>query len=347
MIERDRAGSDTLSTHALMRAGVSQLHRWGVLDAIRQAGTPPITQTRFVYGEEAVDVDIRPAHGVDALYAPRRTLLDTVLANAALNAGATLTFGTACRGLLFERGRVAGVHVTHADGRAEEIRASCVIGADGLRSFVARKLAAPVAHTGHSAAAIVYARFAGLAQGSYRWHYTPGAAGGIIPTNGDETCLFIAMPPEDFVRGGAPWTEARFRAFADSFLPELSQELRGAAMRSACQGFRGAAGFLRRATGPGWALVGDAGYFRDPLTANGISDALRDAEMLAQALIAGRPEDYEEMRDALSKPYLDVSDRIASFKWTLDEVKQLHRALNDASKPSQAWIAEQDRALAA
>ena len=72
-VDRARLGSDTLSTHALMRAGVLQLERWGLLDAIVAAGTPPVRRTVFHYGDEPVAVSIKPAAGVDALYAPRRT----------------------------------------------------------------------------------------------------------------------------------------------------------------------------------------------------------------------------------------------------------------------------------
>ena len=76
-------GTDTLSTHALMRLGVVQLARWGVLDAIREAGTPQIRRTVFHYGDETVEVDIRPTPESDGLYAPRRTVLDLALVRAA------------------------------------------------------------------------------------------------------------------------------------------------------------------------------------------------------------------------------------------------------------------------
>ncbi|MCH8254322.1 MAG: FAD-dependent monooxygenase, partial [Gemmatimonadetes bacterium] len=88
VIDPTSRGSDTLSTHALMRGGVLQLHRWGLLDAIRAAGTPAIPKTSFHYGEETIEVSIKERDGVDALYAPRRTVLDAVLVDAAVAAGA-------------------------------------------------------------------------------------------------------------------------------------------------------------------------------------------------------------------------------------------------------------------
>ena len=76
MIDRGRYGADTLSTHALMRGGVLQLARWGVLPRIVEAGTPPVGTATFIYGDESLEVAVKPSDGVDALYAPRRTVLD-------------------------------------------------------------------------------------------------------------------------------------------------------------------------------------------------------------------------------------------------------------------------------
>ncbi|MFL5285929.1 MAG: NAD(P)/FAD-dependent oxidoreductase [Rhodopila sp.] len=90
--------------------------------------------------------------------------------------------------------------------------------------------------------------------------------------------------------------------------------------------------FLRQASGPGWALVGDAGYFKDPLTAHGITDALRDAELLVDTVVRGDLTEYTAIRDRLSLPLFTATDAIASFDWSLDEVKTLHHALNQAMK---------------
>jgi 2-polyprenyl-6-methoxyphenol hydroxylase-like FAD-dependent oxidoreductase len=83
VVDRSRYGADTLSTHALMRAGVVQLHRWGLLESVIAAGTPAVRKTTFVYADETIPLPIKPSHGVDALYAPRRTVLDPILVDAA------------------------------------------------------------------------------------------------------------------------------------------------------------------------------------------------------------------------------------------------------------------------
>src|SRR5262245_29541092 len=88
LFDRERRGADTLSTLALMRAGVLQLHRWGLLDQVRAAGAAAIRTTSFAYGDEVISVPIKDRNGVDALYAPRRTTLDVLLADAAATAGA-------------------------------------------------------------------------------------------------------------------------------------------------------------------------------------------------------------------------------------------------------------------
>jgi flavin-dependent dehydrogenase len=97
------------------------------------------------------------------------------------------------------------------------------------------------------------------------------------------------------------------------------------------RGFAGVPGHFRQSHGAGWALVGDAGYFKDPLTAHGITDALRDAELLARAILDGRAgalEAYQHERDALSEPLFHVTEAITSFRWNLDEVKNLHASLS-------------------
>lgn len=108
-LERSRHGSDTLSTHALMRGGVSQLHRWGLLDRVKASGMTPVAATTFYYGEESVEVEIKPKGRIDALYAPRRDVLDKILVDAAVEAGAEVRHGVEVTDLnRDEHGRLVG-----------------------------------------------------------------------------------------------------------------------------------------------------------------------------------------------------------------------------------------------
>ncbi len=202
VVERDAPGTDTLSTHALMRGAVMQLRAWGLADRLVAAGTPPVRRTSFVYGAEEVAIEIGPQHGVEALMAPRRTLLDPMLAAAAAEAGAEVRYGVAFEDVLRDgAGRVCGARLRTAAG-VRDVRAGLVIGADGRRSRVARATGARVVTAGRHACATRYAYVAGLEDRGYRWHFGHGAAAGAIPTNGGLHVVFASMPPARF-RDGA------------------------------------------------------------------------------------------------------------------------------------------------
>lgn len=339
VVDHDQPGTDTLSTHALMRAGVLQLHCWGVLDGIRAYGTPAVRKTSFHYGAETVEVEIAPAFSTDALYAPRRTVLDAALVAAARDAGAEFRFGIGCRGLVRDdRGRVTGAVLQSAGCGAEVAWADRVIGADGRRSIVAREVGAPMLRRSSHASAVVYGYFDGLPNQGYRWFWEPGAGGGIIPTNDGRSCVFLAMPPETFRSRPAVRDEAAFRAALADRMPVLAGVLAQAPLATPLVTFRGERGYIRQSQGSGWALVGDAGYFKDPITAHGITDALRDAEILAETIGTDDEVQYPQIRDRLSADFFATTDRIASYGWSFDSLKALHRDLNRAMKPSQAWV---------
>jgi 2-polyprenyl-6-methoxyphenol hydroxylase-like FAD-dependent oxidoreductase len=331
-VDRARPGADTVSTHALMRAGVLQLARWGLLGAVRDAGTPPVRRIAFHYGDEEVVVSLKPGAGVDALYAPRRTLLDPLLAGAARDAGAVVRYGTTVTGLLRgPDGRVTGVAVRDPGGRERSERAPLVIGADGRSSLVAGAVAAPLQFAGHEASEVLYGYWADLPVGGYTWSYAPGVSSGAIPTNDGLTCVFVGGRPE-IVR---PLVQAEGRTTAMQLLAgrgPLGPALAGARRVANIRHVRGAPGHLRTPYGPGWALVGDAGYWKDPLSAHGMTAGLRDAELLARAVVrAPRPgraqaealADYAEQRDALSLPMLRVVERVAAHDWTMPQVREL------------------------
>src|SRR5580765_3429196 len=139
LVERSRRGSDTVSTHGLMRAGVLQLARWDLLGGIVRAGTPPVRRTVFSYADgDQVQVSIQPKAGVDALYAPRRHLLDRLLVGAAADAGADVWHEATVSSLIQDpRGRVRGVRARRADGAEVTLTAHTTVGADGIRSSIA------------------------------------------------------------------------------------------------------------------------------------------------------------------------------------------------------------------
>jgi 2-polyprenyl-6-methoxyphenol hydroxylase-like FAD-dependent oxidoreductase len=334
LVDRDRHGADTLSTLALMRAGVLELYRWGLVDRVRAAGTPPITSTSFIYGDEIITVPIKSRNGVDALFAPRRTLVDALLADAALDSGADVVYGA--RLVDLERasdGRVVGAVIEERGGAVRRVGAGIVIGADGLGSTVARLVGTEAYREGRHACGVVYTFWPGLENARSRWYYRPGVAVGAIPTNGGNACVFVATPQARFHSEIRVDMEAGYRRVLAECSPEFAAEVADKTPSERLRGFPGQPGLMRQSHGPGWALVGDAGYFKDPITAHGISDALRDAELLARAVGRGTDRamaEYQSTRDELSGELFEITDEIAAFKWDFDRLKVLHQDLSKA-----------------
>lgn len=334
VIDRGNYGTDTISTHALMRGGVLQLHRWGVLPHLQEAGTPPVRDATFRYGDDAVTVPIAASHGVDSLYAPRRTLLDRALVFAACEAGATVRFGHTLVALTHRPdGRVSGGIVLDPDGNGTEIEAGLVVGADGASSIVARLAAAETLREARNTTAIVYGYFPGLQLSGYQWWYRPGIGIGAIPTNRGNHCVFAAVSPHRLREGlRRVDRETMLRKVLRQADTDLAEQVAANPTNEPLSVFSGRRGFMRQACGPGWALVGDAGYFKDPITAHGITDALRDAELLANAAATGAIEQYQVVRDALSRSLFETTDAIAGLDWDLDQLRTLHQKLNQAMK---------------
>jgi 2-polyprenyl-6-methoxyphenol hydroxylase-like FAD-dependent oxidoreductase len=327
VVEQGAPAADTLSTHALMRCGVVQLARWDLLDGVIAAGTPAVRHTRFTYADQQVDLAIKPSHGIDALYAPRRTVLDPLIASAATESGADVRYRTRLTGLIHRGGRPRGIR-TCANGRCEDLLADLVIGADGVHSTVARLVGAQVEHRGTHAMAVTYGYWSGLAVCGYEWIFRPDACAGAIPTNHGQTCVFASASPERIGRGGIDVIEQAVGA-GD---PDLAHRLADASAPAGTRTWAGRPGYLRRAHGPGWALVGDAGYYKDPISAHGLTDALRDAELLAAAVVQGgdaEPRrssvlaDYQSTTDRPALPLLQTVDRIASNDWGDSEISEL------------------------
>lgn len=331
LVDKGTHGTDALSTHALMRGAVLQLHRWGLLPGIIAAGTPPVHSTTFSYASQDVVVPIEPRFGVGALYAPRRALLDRTLADAAAASGADVRYGVRVEDVIVDDdGRVRGITVMTGGGR-QRIDADLVVGADGLRSTIAQRVGAPCIVEGRHATGVLYSYWENLPVDGYCWRFQPGGSVGAIPTNDGATCVFVSIPADRFraeIHGDAT---SAYRRLIRDVSAVFDVRLEGARRVEPIRGFGGTAGFIKRGYGPGWALVGDAGYFKDPLTAHGITDALRDAELLARAIVHGTADalvEYETIRHDLSRRLFELTDEVASFAWSDDELQSLHRAFS-------------------
>jgi len=348
VVDRGRPGTDTLSTHALMWGAVAQLDRWGLLPRVLESGSSVVRTTTFHYEDEVVRIPLKPRGRMPGLVAPRRYVLDAVLADAAEASGAERLYGVRLAELVWSgSGRVCGVVLEDTDGRTARVGAGVVIGADGLNSTVARHVRAEAYRTGRHASGVVYGYYAGLAEDGYHWHFRPGSSVGVIPTNDGLHCVFTSVTADRFRAEMAGDIAAGFEDVLEECSADLFARIGGAERTSRLHGFAGVRGFMRQSFGPGWALVGDAGYFKDPITAHGITDALQNAELLARAVAQGSDEAlgaYQESRDSLATSLFEVTDEIASYQWDVPTVQKLHLALSDEMKRE---VREMDELLGA
>jgi len=325
MVDKTRLPSDTLSTHGLIRGGVVQLARWGLLDRVLDSGAPPITQVLFdIEGEPKVR-RIKQRAGVDLLVAPRRRVLDGLLADAAQEAGARLRTGVTATGVLrSDDGRVSGIAGRTATGDHVELPARMVVGADGRGSRMAGFLGARMVERFTSPCAVFYTYVIGLRPDTYEFHIAPDAFAGVFPTNDGEACVWLIRPTPllEPIRTAGTEHAAAFVEQLELLVPDLGGRVRAGRITARLRGTANLPNYRRQAQGPGWALVGDAGYHRDPITGHGITDAFRDAELLATAIDrslrdpAGEQAamtSYQESRDAMAREVFDLTRALTAF----------------------------------
>jgi 2-polyprenyl-6-methoxyphenol hydroxylase-like FAD-dependent oxidoreductase len=350
LLDRTVFPADTLSTHQIARTGVVALHRWGLLDAVLTSGAPAIRQVSFTAAGESITRAIKFRSGVDFLVAPRRYILDTLVADAAACAGADRRFGVEVDGVcLDDSGRAIGVYGRDRSGAEVEIPARFVVGADGLGSRVARSVGAEVIeHRGDQSAA-QYAYFDGVPWPAIELIAAERALAGVFPTHHGQACIWVCTPTSD-ARAARRSATSRPEAFAVLLrraAPELADRLRTGWRASPVTGMLRAPNLLRRAHGPGWALVGDAGYHRDPITGHGLSDAYRDAEMLAGALDAALRGDleetcalrgYQQHRDRALREVFELTCALAGYP-PVPEFVELQKELSQAIDVGAAELA--------
>ena len=329
MVDRARLPSDTTSTHSLVRGGVVQLSRWGLLDDVLDSGAPPIRSVLFsqhVAGAPAdVRLQVKDRAGVDLMLAPRRYVLDAILADAAVRAGATLLTATTVTGVRRAAdGRVNGVRTRLADGSDRSLTARLVIGADGVRSRMAELFGAEVKASYEPSGACLYTYVGGIPWDGFEFHLAERSFAGVFPTHHGEAAVWLIGPTAALApvlrAGGRRW-DAWQRAL-ELTAPDLAARVRRGIVSAPLRGTVGLPNHLRRASGPGWALVGDAGYHRDPITGHGLTDAFRDAELLAEAThrMLGDPDterqsmrDYEEERDRAIRDTFRITRALGKF----------------------------------
>jgi flavin-dependent dehydrogenase len=311
--------SDTISSHLIHAPGMAALERWGLADAVRASGCPPVHSYRLDLVDAVIVGRPRGLPEAPVAYAPRRTVLDKLLVDAAADAGVEVREGFRVDGLLVEDGVVRGIRGRSAGGTMITERSKVVVGADGVRSFVARSVGAASYRAVPALEALYLAYWEGYHHEGEFALYSSGRRGiGAIPTNDGLTVLIVTWGADEFEANRRDLLGNYLRAF--EAVPEVADRLRDARRVSRPAGML-MAGFSRQSYGPGWALVGDAGYHKDAVTAQGISDAFRGAESLAVALhdaFSGSAtwDDalaaYQSSRDELTEAMFDLTCQLAS-----------------------------------
>jgi flavin-dependent dehydrogenase len=333
LVDRATFPSDAISTHWIWQLGLACLKRWGLLDRVLATNCPLIPRLGLDLGAFQLIGDLPSVDSVAEACAPRRTVLDKILVDAAAEAGADVREGFSVTGLTSSDGRVTGVR-GHGRGGAElEEPARIVIGADGRNSLVAKAMGAPEYNV-RTALTCGYYAYWGVSPHIPAIHPLPRRVVISFPTNDGLTVTYVAFPRDDFeeVRSDLD----RFMMDTLSLVADFKEPFRRATRAGPIMGMRDLPNFFRKAHGDGWALVGDAAYHKDPIIAQGISDAFRSAEWLADAVHAGfsgtRPlsealAEYQRLRDEQFAPMYDLSCSLASLEPPPPETLALYEAL--------------------
>jgi 2-polyprenyl-6-methoxyphenol hydroxylase-like FAD-dependent oxidoreductase len=334
LVDRASFPSDTVSTHLIHPPGVAALRRWGLLDTVAATNAPAIHTYHFNFGPFTLAGS--PGTSEEPVsYGPRRTVLDKILLDAAAQAGAEVREEFVVEELTGEDGRVTGIRGHGKGGGTVTETAQVVIGADGIHSHVARAVTPETYLERPPLQASYYTYWSGLPMdGRFEAYDRGDRTWAVWPTNDDLTLVIVGWPIAQFEANKQDFEGTYLRAFDRA--PEFAARIRSAKREERYVG-ASIPNFFRKPYGPGWALVGDAGYTRDFITAQGINDAFRDAEQCANAIDdawSGRRTyddamaSYQERRDRQVRALYEFTCDFASFTPPTPEKQQLMGAVH-------------------
>ena len=334
LVDRATFPSDTVSTHLVHPLGVGALSKWGLLDRLTATGCPAIHTYAFDFGP----FTIAGAPGTTeapVAYCPRRTILDKLLVDAAAEAGVEVREGFTVEEILIEDGRAIGIrgHAQHGGPVIEH--ADVVVGADGRHSIVAEAVRPEAYDEKPARLAAYYTYWSGLPMaGRFETYIRDRRGFAAMPTHDALTLVIAGWPYAEFAQNKQDIQGNYLQTL--ELAPAIADRVRGARQEAR---FAGAAvpNYFRRPYGPGWALVGDAGYNRDFITAQGIMDSFRDAELCATALHESLSErrpfekamgEYQRMRDVGVKPMYDFTCQLATLEPPPPDLQRLFAAIH-------------------
>jgi len=345
LVDRATFPSDTVSTHVIHAPGVAALRRWGLLDDVISSGCPAVEHYSFDFGPITIDGTQRPADdGGRTTYAPRRTVLDHLLVDAAGRAGAEVREGFTVDEIVIEDDVVVGIR-GHGDGGASvEERARVVVGADGRNSLVAKAVDAEEYHVKPVLQGGAYTYWNDLPVDGFEIVIRPERGFAAIPTNDGLTMLVVGWPADELAAFKTDVENNYLRTL--DLAPDLAERVRHATREA--RFFVGSVpNYFRKPYGAGWVLVGDAGYDKDPITAQGIPDAFHDAERFARALVdvftgdrtfENAMADAQRARDAHALPMYEFTTQLATLEPPPPELQQLFAAMQDDRGASDAFV---------
>jgi flavin-dependent dehydrogenase len=356
LLDKTTFPSDTMSTHLVHPPGLASLARWGLLERVAATGCPPVDAYSFDFGPLTISGTPLPIDGIRHGYGPRRTVLDQMLVEAAVEAGAELREGFTVDEILASDGTVTGIRGHESGGTTVTERARVVIGADGRHSTVAKTVQPEEYNQRRSHLAMYYAYWSDLPSSGFETVVrTDGRRGwACLPTHDDLTVLAFGWPVEEF-KTNRKDLEGNFFATME-LAPGFAERVRSARRESRFIGSADLPGYVRKPFGPGWALVGDAGYHKNPITAMGITDAFRDAELVAEALddtFSGRRSyeqamsDYQQTRDHEALPVYEFTDDFAQLQPPPPEMQRLIGAMHGNQAAMDQFVSVQAATLSA
>jgi flavin-dependent dehydrogenase len=332
-VDRASFPSDTLSTHVVQPLAAAALSRWGLLDRLVATGCPPIDTYSFDFGPFTI-AGTPSAEDTPVAYCARRTVLDKQLVDAAADAGAEVREGFIVEELVTEDGRVVGIKGHSKDGNTVTERAAVVVGADGRNSVVAEAVRAEKYNERPPLLAPYYSYWSSIPmEGRFETYIRPNRGFAAAPTHDGLTMIVGGWPYSEFGTNKKDFEGNYLKLF--ELAPEFAERVRAAKRESRVTGAP-TPNFFRKPYGPGWALVGDAGYIKDPITAQGINDAFRDAERCAMALdqaftgslsFDDAMGDYQRARDEQVLAMYEFTCQLATLEPPPPEMQQLFGAI--------------------
>ena len=314
LVDRDTFPSETISTHGVYPNTLARFERLGVMDTLRASHQVALLENRLVGLGHEVAGPFSPIDGYDRMAVIRRSALDKAIVDTALAAGAEARIGERVVDLIgsgTDEDPISGVVM----GNGDRVKAKWVFGADGRGSTVAGKLGIEKERVQKGEVAFLFAYWADIPDNGYgtlEIHEREFASRTAVE---DGLHLMIAIGDAELSRGTQRERHQKYgellRRFPEMIEPDVLERAEMltdviAAPESLMRGF------FRKPTGPGWALLGDAGHFKHPGTAQGICDAVEQAVYIAEQLSGPDPalDGYEAWRDARAVEHYDWS-----FAW--------------------------------